>query len=103
MKNKPFSIVNLSKGAKGQTVVFEGDLGIKQTEAIKNTMQTLKFNSGVITLQLKNVEKLDITTIQNIRALKNMLTSKGKQVTVISEIPQEIERLLNNTGFNTTL
>jgi len=103
MKNKPFSIVNLSKGAKGQTVVFEGDLGIKQTEAIKNTMQTLKFNSDVITLQLKNVEKLDITTIQNIRALKNMLTSKGKQVTVISEIPQEIERLLNNTGFNTTL
>ncbi len=103
MKNKPFSITNLNKGSKGQTIVFEGDLGIKYTEAIRNTLKTLKFNSDIITLQLKNVEKLDITTIQNIRALRDALSGRGKKVTVTSELSQDIERLLLNTGFDNTL
>jgi len=104
MKNKTFNIVSMNgKGTKGQTIVLEGDLGIKNTEAIKNALQSLKINSDTITFKLRSVEKLDITSIQNIRALKNALTEKGKNVSVTSELPPEIERLLNNTGFDNTL
>ncbi len=104
MKNKTFIIKNMAgKDPKIMTVVFEGDLGIKNAEDIKKTVQTLKFNADSVTLQLKNVEKLDITTIQTLRALRKSLNDKGKNVSLTSSVPQEIERLLSNTGFDKTL
>lgn len=104
MKAKTFNILTLdSKGAKEQTIVFEGDLGIKNTEAIRSAIQTLKFKSDTINLHLKNVEKLDITSIQNIRALRKALYDRGKNVTTTAELPPEIERLLKNTGFDNSL
>jgi len=104
MKNKTFLIKTLnSKDTKEQSVVFQGDLGIKNAEAIRNAMQALTFSSESVIIQLKNVEKLDITSIQNIRALKNSLTENGKKVEVHSELSQELERLLTNTGFDKSL
>lgn len=104
MKNRSFSVVGIDgKGSKGKTVVFEGDLGIKNAEAIRTTVSTMKYTSDAITIHLKNVEKLDITTIQNIRALRKKLNDGGKKITIKSELPQEIERLLGNTGFDNTL
>jgi len=103
MKGKTFSIMSLNSKGKGQTILFEGDLGIKNSEAIRSTIQTMKFNSDNLTIQLRNVEKLDITSVQNIRALRKLLFSRGKKVTTVSELPQEIERLLTNTGFDNNL
>ena len=104
MKNKTFIIKTInSKNAKEQSVVFQGDLGIKNAEAIKTGIQALTFNAASINIQLKNVEKLDVTTIQNIIALKESLTKSGKKVDVISELSQDIERLLTNTGFDKSL
>ena len=101
MKNKTFIIKTLNnKDPKSQTVVFEGDLGIKNAELIKTTVQTLKFNSDSVSIHLKSVEKLDITTIQTLRAMKIALTGKGKKINMIFELPHEIERLLKNTGFD---
>jgi anti-anti-sigma factor len=104
MKNKTFLIKNLTgKDPKVQTLTFEGDLGIKNAEEIKKTIQTMKFSADLVSLQLKNVEKLDITTIQTIIALKNSLKTRGKDVSLTSALPQEIERLLSNTGFEKIL
>jgi len=104
MKNKTFLIKTLtSKDTKEQSVVFQGDLGIKNAEAIRNAMLALTFSSESVIIQLKNVEKLDITSIQNIRALKNSLAENGKKVEVHSELSQELERLLTNTGFDKSL
>jgi anti-anti-sigma regulatory factor len=101
MKNKTFIIKTLNnKDPKSQTVVFEGDLGIKNAELIKTTVQALKFNSDTVSIQLKSVEKLDITTIQTLRAMKIALAGKGKKINMILELPNEIERLLKNTGFD---
>jgi anti-anti-sigma regulatory factor len=104
MKSRTFNIKTLnSKDPKNQTVVFEGDLGIKNAEGILETIRSLKFSAETVTLNLKSVEKLDITTIQNIRALKSELTTLGKKVEVNAQINPEIERLLINTGFDKTL
>lgn len=101
MKNRTFIIKTLNnKDSKGQTVIFEGDLGIKNAEPIKNTLQTLKISADIVSLHLKNVEKLDITTLQIIKAFKTSLSDKNKTISMITELPQEIERLLNNTGFD---
>jgi anti-anti-sigma regulatory factor len=102
MKNKTFSIkTSANKNAGTQTVVIEGDLGINNAEAIKKAVSAIKFNAENITLELRNIEKFDITSIQLFRAFKNNFTGKGEKINVISEFPQEIERLLVNTGFET--
>jgi anti-anti-sigma regulatory factor len=104
MKNRTFTIkTTTGKDAKVQTVSFEGDLGIKNAESILETLQSLKLNSGTIVLNLKSVEKLDITTIQNLRALRNHLSGQGKKVEVNTQLSADIERLLRNTGFDKTL
>jgi len=104
MKNRTFSIKTTnSKDSRVQTVVFEGDLGIKNAEPILETIQSLKFNAGTVVLNLKSVEKLDITTIQNLRALRNHLSQQGKKVEINAQLSTDIERLLKNTGFDKTL
>jgi anti-anti-sigma regulatory factor len=104
MKNKTFNIRTLiDKDLKEQSVIFEGDLGLNNAEAIKKTIQTLKLNGEAFTIHLKNVEKLDITLIQIIKALRIALFNKGKKTKILSELPQDIERLLKNTGFDKTL
>jgi anti-anti-sigma regulatory factor len=101
MKNRTFIIKTLNnKDSKGQTIIFEGDLGIKNAEAIKNTLQTIKVSSDTVSLHLKNVEKLDITTLQILKAFETNLSDKQKTINIVTELPQEIERLLNNTGFD---
>lgn len=101
MKNKTFTIkTSINKASKSLNITFEGDLGIKNAEAIKKTIQTINLSNDAITIQLKNVEKFDITTVQTIVALRIYLRNKGNITTLFSEIPENIERLLKNTGFD---
>src|SRR5512133_3286582 len=100
MKSKTFTIKSLNnKSLKVQTMIFEGDLGINNAVAIKKTIQAVTFNGDPVTFHLKNVEKLDITLIQTLRALKTVLQKDGIKCSIISEVPREIDRLLTNTGF----
>jgi anti-anti-sigma regulatory factor len=104
MKNRTFNIkTSVSKDTNVQTVVFEGDLGIKNAEPILEAIKALKFNAATIILNLKSVEKLDITTIQCLRALRNHLNGLGIKTEVNSHVSPDIERLLINTGFDKTL
>jgi ABC-type transporter Mla MlaB component len=102
--SKSFNIKSsIDKSLNAQTLIFEGDLGMKNALGIKKTIQTLAINGDSVTMHLKSVEKLDITFIQTIRALRISLEKEGKKTDVISELPLEIERLLTNTGFDKRL
>lgn len=104
MRNKTFSIKSaINKDSKVQTLTFEGDLGIKNCESIRNTLLAIKFNNGPVTLHLKNVEKLDITSIQIIRAVRKAVASGGGNTEVRMDLSQEISRLLTNAGFGKEL
>jgi len=104
MKDQPFSIkTSLNQASNSLTIIFEGDLGIKNAEEIKNTIQTIDISGDSVTMHLKNVENLDITSIQTIMALRIFLNSKGKKTNLLLEIPQNIERLLKNTGLDKTM
>jgi len=104
MKSKTFIIkTSNDKNSKTVTVILEGDLGIKNAVAIKNSIQAIKFNTNSVVLNLKNVEKLDITTVQTINALRTALRSNGQKTELIAELPADIEKLLKNTGFSKTL
>lgn len=104
MKSKTYNIKNSDdRELKLQTVMMEGDLGIKNSLAVKQTIQGIKFKGETVLFQLKNVEKLDITTIQTLRAIRTALNKTGKKTKLQAELTPEVERLLKNTGFDNTL
>jgi len=104
MKNKTFSIKTSNDKNLGiQIVEFEGDLGIKNAEAIKKTIQTIRFSGSPVEIHLKNTEKLDITTIQIVRALRTKLVAVVEKVNVSSELSEDINRILKNSGFDKNL
>lgn len=92
-----------SKDTKVLTISLEGDLGIKNSEAIIEALRSLKFTANSIIISLRNIEKLDITTIQTLRAFRDYLSGRGLAVETKTDLPQEIDRLLTNTGFGKTL
>jgi len=104
MKNKTFSIkTSIDKSSKVQNLFFEGNLALINASAIKKTIQAMAFKSDSVIIHLRSVEKLDITFIQIIRALRTVLENDGKKTSTVSEVPGDIERLLTNSGFYTTL
>ena len=104
MKNKTFSIkTSIDKSSKVQNLFFEGNLALINASAIKKTIQAMTFKSDSVIIHLSSVEKLDITFIQIIRALRIVLEKEGKKTSTVSEVPGDIERLLTNSGFYKTL
>jgi anti-anti-sigma regulatory factor len=102
MKNQTFTLKISKKDKNTQILSLEGDLSRINAVAIKTVMLESQSSADSITLQIKNVEKLDITTIQIIRAMTSFLNRKGKQVEVISDLKPDSEKLLINSGFSKT-
>lgn len=104
MKSKAYNIrISNGKDSKSQTISFEGDLSIKNISSIKRSIQAIKVIRDSVVIHLKGVEKLDITSIQLIKAFRASLINNGKSIQTISELTPDIESLLMNTGFDNTL
>ncbi|HEX2968664.1 MAG TPA: hypothetical protein VHO46_06130 [Bacteroidales bacterium] len=104
MKSKTYNLkVRESSDKKSDILLVEGDLSLKNAVALKKQLQTLKFRRNEVVIQLQNVEKIDITTIQIIRSYRNYLNDKNISTSVIPALAPETEKLIKNTGFETTL
>jgi hypothetical protein len=104
MKSKTFSITTIAdESLNTQTLIFEGNLGLDNAGAIKKTVESITYECSKVIIHLKNVQKLDITFIQILKALRIFLEVDGKNPEIISLLPSDIERLLINSGFNSIL
>jgi anti-anti-sigma regulatory factor len=104
MKNKTFNIkTSNNNSSKVQTILLEGDLSINNSVAIKKSVQAMSFTGDSVVIQIRNVDRMDITFLQTLKALKTSIEMNGKKTEINSEIPKEIELLLLSTGFETTL
>jgi ABC-type transporter Mla MlaB component len=102
MKQKTFNCkINEGDNPGSQTLVLEGDLGMRNSSAIGTFLNAATFNCEKVTVHLKNVEKLDVTTIQYVKALEQQLLRNQLQVGIVAELPEELKRLLANSGFST--
>jgi ABC-type transporter Mla MlaB component len=102
MKQKTFNCkINEGDNPGSQTLVLEGDLGMRNSSAIGTFLNSATFNCEKVTVHLKNVEKLDVTTIQYVKALEQQLLRNQLQVGIVAELPEELKRLLANSGFST--
>lgn len=102
MKQKTFNCkIVAGKDLTSQTLVLEGDLGMRNSTAIGAFLNSAVFNAENVNVHLKNVEKLDITTIQYVKALEQQLVRNNLKVGIIAELPDELKSLLANSGFST--
>ena len=84
--------VSQNKKDNSNNVLLEGDLSLKNARDIRKTILSLKPNSDTIELEIRNVEKLDITTIQTINAYRKFLAGEGKTIQIrVDLIPETIK------------
>jgi anti-anti-sigma regulatory factor len=104
MKQKTFNCkINQGDNPGSLTLILEGDLGLRNSSAIGTFLNSTAFDCEKVTVHLKNVEKLDITTLQYIKALQQQLQASRVKTEIISDLPDELKRLLGNTGFSSLL
>ena len=98
--NKTYTVRSLKNQKKNlQTVSFEGDLSLKNSISLYKKVKSLKITTDHLNVQLNNVEKMDVTFIQIIYALKAKLEGEGVTVEVDSTLPGELKNIVHNTGF----
>lgn len=103
MKQKTYNIRNNSgTGGNEQSLVLEGDLSIRNSPSILKALQGAKLEAETNIISLKNVEKLDITTLQLLWSLKKKIEGAGKKLVFDAELSADIRRLMANTGFSST-
>lgn len=100
MKKETY-IINTNRGKKGDyELVLEGDLSIKNILSIKNALPDTEIRKCNVTLKLRNIEKLDLTTIQVLDAYKRKLNDNGCETVVSAILPEEIQGLITKSGLS---
>ena len=80
-------------------LVLKGDLGIRHAAQIKKKLETVKFSAEQVSIQMKEVENLDLTVIQMIYSLAGSLEKEGKKTELSMNTGEEMAKLLSRSGF----
>jgi ABC-type transporter Mla MlaB component len=100
MKNKTFKFKSSIDGNMNwQEMILEGDLGIRNSLSLKKFLHTVDICCENIKINLKNIEKLDITTIQNLIAFVKFQNTQKRSAQISADLNNEYNKLLRNTGF----
>ena len=100
MNNKTYTVRSLKNQKKNlQTVRFEGDLSLKNSISLHKKVKSLKITTDHLNVHLNNVEKMNVTFIQILYALKAKLEGRGVSVEVDSTLSGELKNIIHNTGF----
>jgi MFS superfamily sulfate permease-like transporter len=89
----------VDKKSKTQVLLLEGEFGLKYIDRIKSRIDSINFDSSNIVIELKNINSIDLSTVQLVYSLKKTLCDKGKTVNIVSEIPEDIVPIIRNAGF----
>lgn len=100
MKKETFKLRSVSKKGSGiQVLNIQGDLSIKNAEKLKKKLDNMRFSGTALTINLSNVEILDITCIQILKSLAEDLLIQGRKINILTDLSEDLQRLLSNAGF----
>jgi anti-anti-sigma regulatory factor len=100
MKQETYIISNSREKNGDYELVFEGDLGIKNIASIKKTLALIDIKECNVKLEFRNVEKLDLTTIQILDAYKRTLNSNGCKTVISTVFSEELQGLISKSGLS---
>jgi anti-anti-sigma regulatory factor len=91
-------LLEVDSTSKMQNLFLEGELGIANAEAIRLKLLSMDF-TGDVNIKLRNVETLDLSSLQLVYSFIKSLHSKGFKANLESELPERMKDSLKNTGF----
>ena len=84
-------------------VILEGELTINNVDAFMQQIDPIFEDYDYIDFFQRDVTSLDLSHIQMLRHFQNHPTKKSKTVTINSELPTEMKKLMINAGFKELL
>ena len=83
-----------------KTIKIENELSLNNVSNVRELLiKTLKEKDD-LTLNLKNINNIDLAGIQLIVSLKSYVEKNNKKLTLNLELNDESKELLLNSGFN---
>jgi len=86
-----------------QTILeISGDLSLNTADLVKNELieQLGKLSkSDILQIKLDKITNFDLSVIQLFISLKNTATKQSKIVKLETNLPQEIQAIINHAGF----
>lgn len=98
MDNSPYKVI-FNELPEKTIVRFSGQLIINHIEKISSTVKSELKSDKDLTVEIDNPESVDVTFIQLLLAIKATLKANGKSVTINAELSEDVEALIQNSGF----
>lgn len=100
MRNAKITITPNETDEQYASITMEGDLTLQNAEQIKqNLVQALK-QYQYLSLNIENVENIDLPFIQLLYALKKTVVNSGKELQIAALVPEDLQLILEHSGFD---
>lgn len=99
MKRGNISITTLATGADTTRLLLEGQLIIRNANAIKNELIPALNGSQNLEIVCKNITKIDMTFLQILIALQKSASTLKKKLSLDIESNDYMKTLLRNSGL----
>lgn len=78
---------------------MKGDLSIRNARAIRDRLSRISFAEPELEMNLEDVERIDLTVIQILRALQCRAEARGVQVQMNLALTEDMQGMLTRVGF----
>ncbi len=88
-----------TNATSGKTVInMEGDVSLVHIEEIKNKLTNEIMKPNDVTIELQNIENIDLSTVQLLYAIKKIKDKQEKKIILNINVSDEIQLLLKRSG-----
>ncbi len=94
--DKKLTKISINSDNEEVHVVIERDFSINNIEQVKVELTEILNKHDKITLELKEIENFDLTSIQLLYSLKKL---EKKEIKIKSKIKDDLNNILVNSGF----
>ncbi len=95
------SITTTPIGNNDIRVLIEGDLVITESEELREALLNLLHGYQSIEIELKNINRLDVSALQLLVALYKSARENHKELNCHFEESEYVDRILKHSGYHT--
>ena len=91
---------SLDGSGTGGTLLLSGALTIQQALPLKEALVRASSEADPLTIDLEQVENMDLTALQLLCAAHRDWRRRGKKTTCKGTIPEAVHRIVRESGFS---
>jgi anti-anti-sigma factor len=90
---------SIDESSSTGTMILSGDVIIQSATQLREALLEGITDTATLVLNLEQVEKIDLSTVQLLCATHRALTKAGKTLLVIGTIPTTVKETLADAGY----